>query len=119
VTAKREELEMNNKALATFVEEVLTDAERKFGPEPDRIWLEGYAREAVLNLWLEKPEITWFTAYKAHLLLRHAIAERTSDAGRDKRAGELSRIGECDCAGEGETGSNQLDADDRWFFEVA
>jgi hypothetical protein len=66
---------MKKEALSKFVEEVLADAEQKLGPEADQLWLEGYAREAVLNLWLEKPEITRFTAYKAYLVLRNAIAK--------------------------------------------
>jgi hypothetical protein len=69
---------MNEKALSMFIEQVLADAERKFGPDADPIWLESYAREAVLDLWLELPEITFFTAYKAFLRLRAEIAVRTA-----------------------------------------
>jgi hypothetical protein len=69
---------MNEKALSMFIEQVLADAEQKFGPDADPIWLESYAREAVLDLWLELPEITFFTAYKAFLRLREEIAVRTS-----------------------------------------
>src|SRR3954454_21909453 len=70
---------MNEKALSLFVEQVLFDAEQKFGPEADPTWLESYAREAVLNLWLERPEITFFSAYRAFLQLREAIALKSSD----------------------------------------
>ncbi|MFL5759252.1 MAG: hypothetical protein ACJ789_05915 [Thermomicrobiales bacterium] len=85
---------MNEAALSVFVEQVLTDARQKFGPNPDRIWLENYAREAVLDLWLDMPEITFFTAYKAYLLLRKAIAQQ------DEGAGDLAQLGDCACAGE-------------------
>jgi hypothetical protein len=79
---------MNEKALSMFIEQVLTDAEQKFGPDADPIWLESYAREAVLDLWLELPEITFFTAYKAFLRLREEIAVRTSRRAENR---ELQR----------------------------
>jgi len=75
---------MNEKALSMFVEQVLSDAERKFGPDADPIWLESYAREAVLDLWLELPEITFFTAYKAFLRLRAEIAVRTAQGSENR-----------------------------------
>jgi hypothetical protein len=74
---------MNEKALSMFIDQVLADAERKFGPDADPIWLESYAREAVLDLWLELPEITFFTAYKAFLRLREEIAVKTGTRGED------------------------------------
>jgi hypothetical protein len=111
---------MNKEALSKFVEQVLADADKKFGPEADPMWLEGYAREAVLNLWLEMPEITWFTAYKAHLLLRKAIAARVANGQRDERAGDLSQLGNCACAGEVNTGTATSDDEEsEWFLDIA
>jgi hypothetical protein len=83
---------MNEKALSLFIEQVLFDAEQKFGPEADPAWLESYAREAVLNLWLERPEITFFTAYKAFLQLREAIALKSLDAAYMTHAIESSEL---------------------------
>jgi hypothetical protein len=111
---------MNNEALSKFVEQVLADADQKFGPKADPMWLEGYAREAVLNLWLEMPEITWFTAYKAFLLLRNAIAKRVEDDQRDGRVGDLSQLGDCACAGELNSGPATSDDEEReWFSKIA
>jgi hypothetical protein len=111
---------MNNEALAKFVEQVLADGDQKFGPEADPLWLEGYAREAVLNLWLEMPEITWFTAYKAYLLMRKAIAQRNADGGQDRSTEDLSRLGDCACAGEAKTASDASDGEEReWFLDIA
>jgi hypothetical protein len=111
---------MNKEALSKFVEQVLADADQKFGPEADSMWLEGYAREAVLNLWLEKPEITWFTAYKAHLLLRNAIAERVANDQGEGEAGDLAQLGDCACAGEVNSRLATTDDDERdWFLDIA
>jgi hypothetical protein len=113
-------MKMNNEALSKFVEQVLADGDQKFGPDADPIWLEGYAREAVLNLWLEMPEITWFTAYKAWLLLRKAIATRVAADQRDEQAGDLFRLGDCDCAGEVKTLPDTSDDEEReWFLDIA
>ena len=111
---------MNKEALSKFVEQVLADADQKFGPEADPMWLEGYAREAVLNLWLEMPEITWFTAYKAYLLLRKAIATRFADDQRDEQVGDLSRLGYCACAGEVNNRPVTSDDEEReWILDIA
>jgi hypothetical protein len=111
---------MNSEALSKFVEQVLADADQKFGPGADPLWLEAYAREAVLQLWLEKPEITWFTAYKAFLLLRNDIAVRVEDDRRDGGAGDLPQLGDCDCAGEVRTPIASSDDDEReWLLDVA
>ena len=108
---------MNKEALSKFVEQVLADADQKFGPEPDPMWLEGYAREAVLNLWLEKPDITWFTAYKAHLQLRNAITTRFANDQQDGKAGDLSQLGDCACADEVKTRIAVVDDEEReWQF---
>src|SRR5215211_5899453 len=111
---------MNNEALSTFVEQVLADADQKLGPEAEPMWLEGYAREAVLNLWLEKPEITWFTAYKAWLLLRRRIADRSESDREDGKILDLSQLGDCACAGEVRIGPNYSDDEEReWFLDIA
>jgi hypothetical protein len=113
-------MKMNNEALSKFVEQVLADGDKKFGPDADPIWLEGYAREAVLNLWLEMPEITWFTAYKAYLLLRKAIATRVADDQRDGQIDDLSQLGDCACAGEAKTLPDTSDDEEReWFLDIA
>jgi hypothetical protein len=111
---------MKEQTLSIFVEQVLADGEQKFGPEADPIWLEGYAREAVLQLWLEEPEITWFTAYKAFLLLRKAIATRVADGQRNGQIDDLSQLGDCACAGEAKTLPDSSDDEEReWFLEIA
>jgi hypothetical protein len=111
---------MKEQTLSMFVEQVLADGEKKFGPEADPIWLEGYAREAVLQLWLEKPEITWFAAYKAFLLLRKAIATRVADDQQDGRAGVLSLLGHCPCADEVKTRPDTGEDEELdWFLDIA
>jgi hypothetical protein len=111
---------MNEQALSKFVEQVLADADQKFGPEADPMWLRGYAREAVLQLWLEKPEITWFTAYKAFLLLRNAIASRGANDQQEVRADDLSQLEYCACAGGARTRPAASDDEEReWLLDIA
>ena len=63
--------------MSMFVDRVLAESERAFGPRIDPAVLERYAREAVLDVWLRDPNLTVSAA--EHLLrrLRTAIARRT------------------------------------------
>jgi hypothetical protein len=111
---------MNNEALSKFVEQVLVDSEQKFGPNAEKVLLEGYAREAVLQLWLEKPQITWFTAYKAFLQLHNVITERFENDRRDREVGNLSRLGNCACAGGERSPIASTDDEERaWLLDIA
>jgi hypothetical protein len=78
---------MNEDALSLFVAQVSADAQLKFDPDAESVWLESDPREAVLVLWLENPGITFFSAYKAYFQRRATIAQRTSRVDA-RRAGD-------------------------------
>ena len=64
---------MNPHEISTFVDRVLADAERAFGPGADRAQLHRYAVEAVQDLWLARPRVTVFEAGLALRQIREAI----------------------------------------------
>ena len=86
---------MDRNELTAFVDRVLANAEREFGPDAPTALLECYAREAALELWLTRSRVS---VYGAELALREVRAEigrrssavagstRRATPGRTKRA---------------------------------
>ena len=70
---------MNPFAISTFVEQVMADAERRFGRRADAAPLERYAREAVLDLWLAGPRVTVYVADLALRRLRQGLERLMAD----------------------------------------
>jgi hypothetical protein len=67
---------MNQDEMEAYVAQVASDAERAFGAHLDRPLLEAYAREAVLDMWLNGAKVTNFTAELALNQIHAAIARR-------------------------------------------
>ena len=67
---------MDPNEMTTFMEQIVADAERAFGPAAEVALLERYAREAVWELWLTTPGVTVYVAEVVLDLVREAIARR-------------------------------------------
>ena len=117
---------MNEEELSMFVEQVLADAERKFGPDADPYWLDLYAKEAVLDLWLDEPEVTLAMARHALCRLRETIARRAAADGRSGRDRQDGRVADSPLhgidAGRGESPTRPAAPNDEvpeWLLEIA
>lgn len=67
---------MDSRELGSFVDQVVADAEDLFGPTATAAQLERYARRAVLNLCLVRPEAIGFVADEALHHVETALALR-------------------------------------------
>jgi hypothetical protein len=65
---------MDDATIDRFVEQVSADAIRALGPAADPALLDRYARDAVLDLWLTRPQLTLAAAQLALARLRQSFA---------------------------------------------
>lgn len=84
---------MDNAKLAGVACRVIDEAENILGPQSDPALLERYARDAILELWCRRGEITVAVARQVIADAKSVIAQRHSARQQGERGSPVYRLG--------------------------